>query len=174
MESVLISIQPKWCELIASGEKTIEVRKTTPRLKPPFKCYIYETKNTKGVHGFTILGRHRLGTVIGEFICDRIDTIQSEQLPRTDVAYENRKAFYDSLVYTDLTCITYDELSDYVGFGLTKCYGWHISDLKIYDKPRKLEEFKVGKVALSCGYGNYNTYDKVLTCPPQSWRYINE
>lgn len=27
MKSVLISIKPQWCEKIASGEKTIEVRK---------------------------------------------------------------------------------------------------------------------------------------------------
>lgn len=26
--AVLIPIQPKWCELIANGRKTIEVRKT--------------------------------------------------------------------------------------------------------------------------------------------------
>ena len=44
MKSILISIQPKWCELIASGKKTIEVRKTRPKLETPFKCYIYETK----------------------------------------------------------------------------------------------------------------------------------
>lgn len=44
MKSVLISIRPKWCELIASGKKTIEVRKTAPKLPTPFKCYIYETK----------------------------------------------------------------------------------------------------------------------------------
>lgn len=33
MKSVLISIQPKWCELIASGKKTVEVRKTRPKLE---------------------------------------------------------------------------------------------------------------------------------------------
>lgn len=43
MKSVLISIQPKWCELIASGKKTIEVRKTKPNSYTPFKCYIYCT-----------------------------------------------------------------------------------------------------------------------------------
>lgn len=43
MKSVLIAIQPKWCELIASGKKTIEVRKTAPKLQTPFKCYIYCT-----------------------------------------------------------------------------------------------------------------------------------
>ena len=46
-KSVLISIQPKWVEKIASGEKTIEVRKTAPKLQTPFKCYIYCTKPSK-------------------------------------------------------------------------------------------------------------------------------
>ena len=35
MKSVLISIQPKWCELIANGGKTIEVRKTKPKIDTP-------------------------------------------------------------------------------------------------------------------------------------------
>ena len=43
-KAVLISIQPNWCELIASGKKTVEVRKTKPKLDTPFKCYIYCTK----------------------------------------------------------------------------------------------------------------------------------
>ena len=42
-KAVLISIQPKWCELIASGRKTIEVRKTKPKILTPFKVYIYCT-----------------------------------------------------------------------------------------------------------------------------------
>ena len=44
MKSVLISIKPKWCELIASGKKTVEVRKTRPKIETPFKVYIYETQ----------------------------------------------------------------------------------------------------------------------------------
>ncbi len=44
MKAVLISIRPKWCEKIISGEKTIEVRKTRPKMDTPFKCYIYCTK----------------------------------------------------------------------------------------------------------------------------------
>lgn len=43
MKSVLISIRPEWCGKIASGEKTVEVRKTRPKLDMPFKCYIYCT-----------------------------------------------------------------------------------------------------------------------------------
>lgn len=43
MKCVMLSIRPKWCEKIASGEKTIEVRKSAPK-EVPFKCYIYCTK----------------------------------------------------------------------------------------------------------------------------------
>ena len=45
--AVLISIRPKWCELIANGVKTVEVRKNRPKLEMPFKCYIYCTKPDK-------------------------------------------------------------------------------------------------------------------------------
>lgn len=83
---------------IASGQKTIEVRKTRPKIEEPFKCYIYCTKNNP------IMGRNLWlnddgsvrynafekceeedfdrynqdhlfkanGMVIGEFVCDRI------------------------------------------------------------------------------------------------------
>ena len=49
MKSVLISIQPKWCELIANGKKTIEVRKSRPKIETPFKVYIYQTKKPVSV-----------------------------------------------------------------------------------------------------------------------------
>lgn len=44
MKSVMLSVQPKWCKVIASGKKTIEVRKTKPKLETPFKCYIYQMR----------------------------------------------------------------------------------------------------------------------------------
>lgn len=42
-KAVMLSIRPKWCEKIISGEKTIEVRKTRPKLETSFKCYVYCT-----------------------------------------------------------------------------------------------------------------------------------
>ena len=70
MKSVLISIQPKWCELIASGKKTVEVRKTRPKLDTPFKVYIYMTKAYDTLFGN---GKPKKlcvdgGKVIGEFL----------------------------------------------------------------------------------------------------------
>ena len=34
-KAVMLSIRPKWVEKIANGEKTIEVRKTKPKLDTP-------------------------------------------------------------------------------------------------------------------------------------------
>ena len=66
MKSVLISIQPKWVEKIASGEKTIEVRKTRPKLETPFKCYIYQTKSKdNSIYKQYKINDIRSGKVIG-------------------------------------------------------------------------------------------------------------
>lgn len=54
-KSVLISIRPKWCEKITSGEKTIEVRKTRPKLDTPFRCYIYCTVEMAGYDALWVL-----------------------------------------------------------------------------------------------------------------------
>jgi predicted transcriptional regulator len=47
--AVLLSIRPEWCALIAGGKKTVEVRKTRPKLETPFKAYIYETSGDQRV-----------------------------------------------------------------------------------------------------------------------------
>ena len=47
-----------------------EVRKTKPRLKLPFTCYIYCTKSGRKNLLGTVYGT---GSVIGEFTCDRIE-----------------------------------------------------------------------------------------------------
>lgn len=76
--AILISIRPKWCELIASGKKTIEVRKTRPKIDTPFRCYIYETRGYERVGNENlncIIGGSGRGKVIGEFVCDKIKRI---------------------------------------------------------------------------------------------------
>lgn len=155
--SVMISINPKWCELIASGRKTIEVRRTRPKIEQPFKCYIYQTKYRKG-NGRT----YSDGKVIGEFICDKI-TISIPALKDNEVGY------WDIL---EGSCLTLDELFEY---GKWKTlYGWHISDLVIHDKPKELREFKkTCKETNLCYPDNCNRCGwNILLKPPQSWFYI--
>lgn len=170
MKSVLLSIQPKWCEKKASGEKTIEVRKTRPKIETPFKCYIYETKDTRAVRGFTVLGRYRIGKVIGEFVCDSISTYDMDGLEFYNMKEQLLK----------LSCLTESELLNYVGEKVF--YGLHISDLKIYDKPKELGEFLIVNDKCEKGYsacakqycGFYPCERKRLTRPPQSWCYVEE
>lgn len=194
MKSVLISIRPKWCEKIASGEKTIEVRKTRPKLQTPFRVYIYRTKGTVPhiINGKWVQMEVG-GTVIGEFTCDRIYGLAPLNHAPDDVEQQ--------------ACLTREEIVRYLkGVG----YGWHISDLKIYDKPKELGDFWSYNEALHkrydaetdfCCYNAANEYGEALTdcgdayndilncyrcwnewsgwChrikrPPQSWCYVEE
>ena len=132
----MLSIRPNWCEKIANGEKTIEVRKTRPKLNPPFKCYIYKCGN---------------GKVIGEFLCDEIIE---------DRTYGHNEEFYRAACMSAYDAAAYAMQSP--------MYGWHISDLRVYDHPRDLWEFtglRETKYGLAPG---------PITRPPQSWRYVEE
>ena len=165
MKSVLISIQPKWCELIACLQKKVEVRKTKPKIDVPFKCYIYQTK-LKWV--FDLLRKMGLsdlanklalgkGKVIGEFMCNRIDEVyQCNSGWVAENACISRHEFFDYLGIPQGTHLGYDK----------KAYAWHISDLVIYDNPKALSEFN------HCGV-NYH-FNPPITRPPQSWCYAEE
>lgn len=177
-KAVLISIRPEWCEKIARGEKTIEVRKTQPKLETPFKCYIYCT-NTRPflVWGdvfrgdwcteFTRLsgyGRAEAdsiwdvfnGHVAGEFTCDRIEAIKAATEPY---------GIYDvDDDFVAQTRLVNGALWDY-GKGAT-LYGWHISKFEIYDTPKPLSEFK-GLRKTKFGYAPVG-----IKHPPQSWCYV--
>lgn len=163
-KSVLISIRPKWCEKIANGEKTIEVRKTRPKPETPFKCYIYCTKDGDPCR---LVGER--GKVIGEFTCDRIDTIVPANEPY---------GIYDiDDDYVLQTCLENGALWDY-GRGQL-LFGWHISDLKIYDTPKELSKFSrpfencIDKVCDEFGCASCENGDHIKRAP-QSWGYVEE
>ena len=124
MKSVLMSIKPKYCELIANGKKTIEVRKTRPKIETPFKCYIYECMGKK------LYDDEGCGKVIGEFVCDEIQTFRPDDY---NCPYDISD---DDL---EQTCLERYDMYAY-GKGRT-LYGWHITNLAIYDKPKRLSEF---------------------------------
>lgn len=161
-QAVLISINPKWCELIASGRKTIEVRKTKPKLLPPFKCYIYctQTEEIMKYPGWP-------GKVVGEFICDWCDPFQP------------RHADFAELSLGSL--VPPRELYEYAK-GKT-LYGWHITGLKLYAEPREINEFKRWnrtEQTAPCAhvYALYSPCESCTECnlkrAPQSWTYVEE
>ncbi len=165
-KAVMLSIQPRWCELIANGEKTMEVRKTRPKLETPFKCYIYCTMDHPYIsvscgeldklnYRTNTVGRCN-GKVIGEFTCDRIYGLAPLNHAPDDVEQQ--------------ACLTREEIVRYLkGVG----YGWHISDLQIYDEPVDITNFRNCN---GCEYmGDCDTYCwKPMQRPPQSWCYVEE
>lgn len=126
MKSVMLSIKPKYCELIANGKKTIEVRKTRPKIETPFKCYIYECMGKKLYNDY--FDYEGCGKVIGEFICNEIQEIKADNLV----------ALYFNNPFNE-TCVTDLEMRKYANG--KNLFLWHISNLAIYDEPKELREF---------------------------------
>ena len=186
MKSVLIAIRPQWVEKIASGEKTIEVRKTAPK-EVPFKAYIYCTKEKKqddiiwaGIFGDR--GKWN-GRVIGEFICDRIEMVNAKC---SDYGID---LFYHDCLTNG--CLTEREIEKYFNVPEDRDlramkgngYVWNISDLKIYDKPKELSEFSrpcsYSGLCFSCKRTSFKKDGNLLcntkiTRPPQSWMYVED
>lgn len=158
-KAVLISIRPEWCEKIMTGQKTIEVRKTRPKMNPPFKCYVYRTKGTVPhiINGEWVQMEVG-GTVVGEFTCDAITRVNICGF------WDDSGKQLDNRLRE--TCLTSKEFCDYLGEKVG--YGWHISNIRIYDPTRDLWEFtglRETKFGLAPG---------PITRPPQSWRYVEE
>ena len=178
--AVLISIRPEWCEKIISGEKTVEVRKTRPKIDPPFMCYIYCTRpkydhedhfvvNAGTENAFSFYGG---GKVIGECVCDFIERYVKFGFDLKNRIYRvlSKNGYPFPLDYAPL-CLSQQQLDEYGrGRGL---YGWHISDLRIYEKPLALKEFSVSKT-MRCNGGEMETFSCRLQDPPRSWCYVDE
>lgn len=168
MDAVMISIRPKWCKLIFAGAKTVELRKSRPKkLKPPFRCYVYETKSETSkpwVDPYGFLTLHGRGAVIGEFICDNICVVDAEHEPTLGYVINGMPVddFFDGI------CLTARDVLDYLSaeknspLEYRTGYGWHISDFVIYEKPMPLSAFRVPEALPG----------KHMKIAPQSWCYV--
>lgn len=233
MKAILASFHAEYCQLIASLKKSVELRKTKPKLDVPFKVYMYETKSPKLKYVWTkkdyegypwfkdmdenekvfIKFSQGRGKVIGEFICDSIASYEAElwdddTYERIQEFYEpddfaeygeyeyktiatNEDDFWKENMLCEASCVTVEELRRYVGTGIATFYGWHISDLIIYDEPKELREFYTA-CKMDCEYCemwdsvrvNADEFDmdcksdwfmhKPIKRPPQSWCYVEE
>ena len=167
MKAVMLSIRPEWCEKIAQGRKTMELRKSKPKLELPFRCYIYCTIGCPTPAQYEWCDYEPYGMVIGEFVCDAI--LSHCEMANADLAEQ-------------MSCVRREKIREYSGG--KEVFGWHISDLVIYDTPKELSEFYVWKKCNSCWKSGYEStacgYDEdckvpaIITRPPQSWFYVEE
>lgn len=192
MKSVLISIQPKWCELIRTllgyenrrplYKKRLDLRKSAPK-KTPFRAYIYETQGRTETPWIDEDGHEIFkgrGQVIGEFICDYV--VRHCEMANADLAEE-------------MSCVPREDILKYSNG--KEVFGLHITDLVIYKQPKELREFIVPSNVGCCNEGNcrgcrwfdrgngFNVEDdcnapfctdeyKPLRKAPQSWCYVEE
>ena len=203
MKSILMSNHPEWCVKIFNKTKRIEVRKTRPKLTPPFTVYVYMTATKERFplweyvtsyqdsKGNIVNGSQK---VIGSFICDWITKVE----PHCDVdnCVNQYIHHYPAILGND--CLSFRQLKAYLG--KKGGYDWHITEPKLFDTPKKLSDFRkpcVDKYEYCQGCkhglitippdeeeyalyhgGYYDTFDTVclntVSRPPQSWCYIEE
>lgn len=166
-KAVLLSIRPEWCVKILNREKTVEIRKNRPKLKPPFRCYIYCTKSAGRFAIPNADGKpvESAGKVIGEFTCDKIRFYSGKSwLVKEDI---------ESV--TAGSCLSLEQVKEYAGWRKAASfmdrkdlYAWHISDLKVYDAPVELSMI----AALRKTKFGYEPVE--IKKPPQSWCYVAE
>ena len=174
MDSLLLSTHPKWCEMIGNLKKQWDIRKTCPNVKLPFKVYLYMTAGFAS-YPVTINGNpyicHNNGgqTVIGEFVCDRIEKF-----------YIPYPAFFDRITndllkIIDEACLTPLQIHHYIKTNAG--YAWHISEVKMYEQQKELDEFfyackhPEGTDCSKCIDRRENTCRSIKR-PPQSWCYV--
>ena len=183
---------------------------------------MYQTKHKggKAIVSEVLDSVYSGGKVIGSFVCDRVeeyegefwddDTYERIQEPwepsdfaeygeyEYDTIGENGEFYGKGIELSKQSCLSWNELRKYVGQGLKDFYGWHITEPKLFDKPRELGEFyralpeKVlengeydcrkewdvlcidapegGDYCAECPFGGRVP----LTRPPMSWCYIEE
>lgn len=166
--AVLASIHPKWCKMIFSGEKTVEVRKTKTKLEPPFRLYIYCTlpdKRWQTVSGSMVINTDELfrlpdGTLKHDWSGELMVHPSGSWGPDNflngkvigEVTCDRITAFNvfewfneDALKYwkqmgLDKSCLSYDEAAAYIGLGKTG-FAWHLTNMILYDAPKSLRVF---------------------------------
>lgn len=164
MKSIILSVQRKHNSNIESGIKTEELRKVIPNIPTPFKVYTYESKTNGG-----------RGMVTNEWICDRVTNVIKN-------GFINPFAIKNEIIQK--ACVSNELIISYSKNYKKDVYSMHISDLKIYDKPKELGEF-VKPYPIKCGTSfasidctgcpaEFKCAKRFISRPPQSWQYCEQ
>lgn len=204
MKAVMKSVSPRICEKVANGDCTILVSKTVPKFDLPFKGYICCTNAKPYLYreanppfklfldsdlyeGNGYDDRLFSGKVIGEFVCDKIIEWQYDRGHQYYVDYPDDCTSYFPYLkcHSEATGLRCSEIEK-LGKG-KPLYGLHISDLKIYDKPKELSEFErpctYKGICYSCERfrpngiplpAPYGFCETKLTHVPSNWCYVEE
>lgn len=186
MKAVLMAFSPEECEKIFRGEKTVDVRKVAPKLKTPYKVYVYMTATKERCRHWEYITAYQNSNgdivngsqkVVGEFVCDENECFAVGSLRCDEIE--------------ELACLSYQEMIEYFykpeeldGETVKAGTALHIAAPKRYDTPKDIKKFRK-----PCPYGDlpcrgcpsceedesgsiqcFNTVNR----PPQSWQYVEE
>ena len=151
MKAILLSIKPEWAEKIYNGEKTIEWRKSRPRIdrnNRHMRVYVYETAPVKRITGYFTLH----GTCA-------VDVDGMLRRPVSGRRHGMTFLFVSELL-KDMErrggCVPAVDLAKYQG-GAKEIYCWMVSP---FIKPTRIMPYRLD--------------DFDLRRPPQSWQYVED
>ena len=181
---ILASIKPYYYYLIAEEKKKIEVRKTALKNLPQ-DIVFYMSKDEKSFakipKEFQEKYRKHFGKIGMRVVCDEVEEFHEWELsPQgkfVDFERERLENFLTAACLSEEEVVRYRENLPY----FKPLYGWHISDLKIYDKPKPIMQFykpcpiKIKNCPVCEFYSTYtgccmNNIDR----PPQSYMFVEE
>lgn len=179
---VLASLKPYYYYLIGEKIKTLEIRKSDLKNLPQDVLF-YMSKDEKSFakipKEFQEKYRKHFGKVGIEFTCDK--SICLDYYPQD---YTGMPGKFSEMICKE-SCLSYNEIMAYKKEKLA--YGWHISNLKVYGKPKKLSEFyrpcSYKGICYSCNRFRPNGTpndkpndfcDGAITRPPQSYMFVKE
>ena len=186
---ILASLKPYYYYLIGERKKTIEVRKSALKNLPQ-DIVFYMSKDEKSFakipKEFQEKYREHFGKVGIRAVVDKIG-----KMKMTIDDFGNLILLSSSAKWNFNHWLSNDELDSYLGDKTG--YGWHLDNVAVYDKPKKLSNFRkpldrvwgsycndycdrgcisFGSTDYSCN--DYWNWEKGLTRPPQSWQYVEE
>ena len=181
---ILASIKPYYYYLIAEEKKKIEVRKMALKNLPQDIAF-YMSKDEKSFakipKKFQEKYRKHFGKIGMRVVCDEVEEFHEWELsPQgkfADFERERLENFLTAACLSEEEVVRYRENLPY----FKPLYGWHISDLKIYDKPKPIMQFykpcpiKIKNCPVCELYSTYtgccmNNIDR----PPQSYMFVEE
>lgn len=201
--AILTSLKLWYAYQIYKGNKTLEIRKSSPKNLPQTNYFYITTSSRADLKRIPekdrVMCENWLGKIPFEFTLKRIDTIE---ICDPDILINGKQCKQANL---QKECqVSINNIMSYIGYGndhdgwgrdWDKGYLWHIDNLKIYDKPKELSDFVVEGDCNNedcqhckyfyCGRGwlDGSTYDdndckiygyKPITRPPQSWCYVTK
>ena len=129
MREIMLSLKPHWAELIYSGKKTVEWRKSAPDTSDDEfgkrRIFIYETVPVKKVTGYILL--------------DDILKFYKGEIDATEYSH-----------FIEAGCVPYEDLLKYQNGG-TVC-AWFIKSVVKFEKPVPLSRFGLSRPPQSWQY----------------------